>query len=29
MTKEAAEADGCVPCRACQPDGPAPDDPPR
>lgn len=29
MTKEAAEAGGCVPCRACQPDGPAPDDPPR
>ena len=25
MTKQAAESDGCVPCRACQPDKPSTD----
>jgi hypothetical protein len=25
MTKQAAEDDGCMPCRACQPDKPSPD----
>jgi hypothetical protein len=29
MTREAAEADGCVPCRACQPDRSSADEPSR